>query len=97
MTCQPPIPDDDDPYGIANVSGFYGPGAWSGWMLAMLASFIRIYTKPHARIDPNTWLFVLGTNWAAVDVLRLLPDIRRREAEVEAGGEATCQRAVVRP
>ncbi|KAF2652123.1 hypothetical protein K491DRAFT_695857 [Lophiostoma macrostomum CBS 122681] len=64
--------DVTDPYGTAKVSGFYGPGTWSSWYLALVASAMRIYTKPHARLDPNTWLFVVGTNWAAMDLLRIL-------------------------
>ncbi|KAI9711465.1 MAG: hypothetical protein M1820_002028 [Bogoriella megaspora] len=70
-----PTLDPKDPYGIANVSGFYGPGTWAGWFLAIIASSVRIYTKPHAKVDPNTWLFVIGTNWAAIDIFRTLPRI----------------------
>lgn len=82
-----PMLDSGDPYGIAQVSGFYGPGQWSGWFLAVISSAIRIYTNPYARFDPNTWLFVVGTNWAAVDVFRTLPMILRADdASVKVTG-----------
>ncbi|KAF2833139.1 hypothetical protein CC86DRAFT_5602 [Ophiobolus disseminans] len=70
-----PTTASQDPYGIAKISGFYGPGTWSGWILAAVASAIRIFTNPHAKLDPNTWLFVVGTNWAAVDIFRTLPRV----------------------
>ncbi|KAF2652122.1 hypothetical protein K491DRAFT_681618 [Lophiostoma macrostomum CBS 122681] len=81
----PTIPMDPDPYGLTTISGFYGPGAWSGWYLANLASSLRIYTKPYARIDPNTWLFLTGTNWAAIDINASYPNYsKHRDSETRA-------------
>lgn len=65
VTTAPP-----DPLGISAVSSFYGPGAWAGWFLTAVASYVRFLHKPLAKIDPNTWLFLLGTNWAAIDFFR---------------------------
>ncbi|KAF2107823.1 hypothetical protein BDV96DRAFT_288073 [Lophiotrema nucula] len=70
VVCLPTSPTPPDPLGISLVSGFYGPGAWSGWVLSLVASYARLYNDPYAKLDPNTWLFLLGTNWASVDFLR---------------------------
>ena len=56
--------------GIGNVSGFYGPGSWAGWLLSIVASWWRLIRASEERFDPNTWLFLLGTNWAAVGLFR---------------------------
>src|SRR2546429_5716717 len=31
-----------DPLGIANVSGFYGPGAWPTWFLSVCGSWLHL-------------------------------------------------------
>ncbi|KAJ5788244.1 hypothetical protein N7457_003234 [Penicillium paradoxum] len=59
-----------DVLGIGNVSGFYGPGSWAAWFLSIVASWVRFIRGSEERFDPNTWLFLLGTNWAAVGLLR---------------------------
>ncbi|KAF2821932.1 hypothetical protein CC86DRAFT_94033 [Ophiobolus disseminans] len=59
----------DDVFGIANVSGFYGPGAWAAWFLTVLTSW-------HATIrgDETHNLhhigYLLYTNWAAIDLIQ---------------------------
>jgi hypothetical protein len=65
-----------DPLGISKVSGFYGPGAWTAWFLTIVASWIGGIREPGKRIDVNTALFLLGTNWAAVDVFRSIHALR---------------------
>jgi hypothetical protein len=60
VTAAPP-----DPLGIANVSGFYGPGSWAAWFLTGAASWLRIVRRDERNFDLNTWLFFAGTNWAA--------------------------------
>lgn len=65
VTSEPP-----DVLGIGNVSGFYGPGSWAGWFLSIVASWWRLIRASEERFDPNTWLFLLGTNWAAVGLFR---------------------------
>lgn len=65
ITSEPP-----DFLGIGNVSGFYGPGSWAGWFLSIVASWWRLIRASEERFDPNTWLFLLGTNWAAVGLFR---------------------------
>lgn len=59
-----------DPLGISRVNGFYGPGTWADWFLTILASWYRLISNDKKRIDPNTWLYLLATNWAAIDLLR---------------------------
>jgi hypothetical protein len=52
------------------VSGFYGPGTWAAWFISIVASWWRIIRVSEETFDPNTWLFLLGTNWAAVGLFR---------------------------
>ncbi|KAJ6124696.1 hypothetical protein N7471_012013 [Penicillium samsonianum] len=65
VTSEPP-----DVLGIGNVSGFYGPGSWAAWFLSIVASWWRLIRASEERFDPNKWLFLLGTNWAAVGLFR---------------------------
>ncbi|KAJ5473497.1 hypothetical protein N7475_003063 [Penicillium sp. IBT 31633x] len=65
VTVEPP-----DILGIGNVSGFYGPGSWAAWFLSITASWWRLLRASEEKFDPNTWLFLLGTNWAAVGLFR---------------------------
>jgi hypothetical protein len=71
VTSNPP-----DPLGIAKVSGLYGPGGWAAWFLLGLASWLRILRKDDDWFDLNTWLFLLFTNWAAIDVFRGIHALR---------------------
>jgi len=71
VTASPP-----DPLGISQVSGFYGPGAWAAWFLTVVASWIRIFRRSKEKVDINTTLFLLGTNWAAVDIFRGIHALR---------------------
>jgi hypothetical protein len=93
INCLPTVPETSDPLGISLVSGFYGPGAWTGWLLALCASYVRLYADPYAKLDPNTWLFLTGMNWASVDVFRQIPslsDPKRSKAEKEKGAGPIC-------
>ncbi|KAJ5445952.1 hypothetical protein N7491_002034 [Penicillium cf. griseofulvum] len=65
VTSEPP-----DVLGIGNVSGFYGPGSWAAWFISVVASWWRIIRISEESFDPNTWLFLLGTNWAVVGLFR---------------------------
>jgi hypothetical protein len=60
----------DDPLGIVQVSGFYGPGAWAAWSCAITSSWYIITRRSHEKAYTNLLLHVLYTNWAAIDVLR---------------------------
>jgi hypothetical protein len=71
VTALPP-----DPLGIAQVSGFYGPGAWAAWFLTIIAAWCRILRGSEEKFDLNTWLFLLGMNWAAVDIFRGIHSLR---------------------
>jgi hypothetical protein len=57
-----------DPIGFAHVSGFYGPGTWAGWFLTLCASWVHLF-RDKPGFDLNTWLYMLGMNWAAIDLL----------------------------
>ncbi|KAF2670339.1 hypothetical protein BT63DRAFT_235609 [Microthyrium microscopicum] len=73
-----------DPLGIAQVSGFYGPGAWAAWFITGVASWLRIFRRTKDKVDVNTVLFLLGTNWAAVDMLKsihMLGNLQPNEPE----------------
>jgi len=61
-----------DTLGIANVSGVYGPGAWGTWFLTGVAAWWRIIRHSEEMVDVNTWAFIFGTNWAAIDVFRAI-------------------------
>jgi hypothetical protein len=60
----------DDPLGIAQVSGFYGPGTWSAWYSTIIAAWIQLLVQPKRKLDPNSWFYILGMNWAALDLFR---------------------------
>lgn len=58
-----------DPLGIADVSGFYGPGTWAGWYVTVAAASRGVIFE----IPPKYMAILLGINWAVYD---LLHDIR---------------------
>ena len=58
-----------DPIGFGNVSGFYGPGAWSAWLLTSCASWYNLIYR-QTGFDANSWVYVIVLNGAAVDHLR---------------------------
>ncbi|KAF2821934.1 hypothetical protein CC86DRAFT_94073 [Ophiobolus disseminans] len=58
---------DDDPFGISQVSGFYGPGALAAWILALLSSWYTVAHRPSTTTNYNIFLHVLYTNVAALD------------------------------
>jgi hypothetical protein len=65
-----------DPIGFAQVSGFYGPGTWAGWFLTLCASWVRLVrNKPG--FDLNTWLYLLGMNWAAIDLVMHMHELSK--------------------
>ena len=75
---------DAGPLGMNKVSGFYGPGAWAGWFLTVIASWIHLLKRgPGSWSDPTAWTYILGINLAAVDLIcqfRFLPESRVKEA-----------------
>jgi hypothetical protein len=72
VTFEPP-----DILGIGDVSGFYGPGAWSGWFILIVASWCRVLRASEDKFDPNTSIFLFTTNWAAVDLFRTMNSIEK--------------------
>jgi hypothetical protein len=69
-------PSSPDILGISNISGVYGPGAWGAWFLTGVAAWYRIFTQSEEKIDVNTWVFLLGINWSAMDVFRITHRMR---------------------
>ena len=66
----------EDPLGIAQVSGFYGPGTWSAWYFTIMAAWIQLLVHPRKRLDPNSWFYILAMNWAAIDLIRQVHSLR---------------------
>jgi hypothetical protein len=71
----------DDPLGIAQVSGFYGPGTWSAWYSTIIAAWIQLLVHPKKRLDPNSWFYILGMNWAALDLFRQVHSLRTAQEQ----------------
>jgi hypothetical protein len=83
----PVTTESPDVLGMREVSGFYGPGSWAGWFLSIAASWSRLLRASEERFDPNTWTYLLGTNWAAVGLfrgIRLAQSIPRDSLTYEA-------------
>lgn len=78
-------PTTSDPLGIANVNGFYGNGAWAGWFITLVSSWIGILYKPTTKNHYDLYLHLLYTNWAAVDIIRQLPALPSLSAEAKPG------------
>jgi hypothetical protein len=77
-----------DSLGFADVSSVYGPGAWAGWFLTGVASWLQIFKKSEKKRDLNTWAFLFGINWSAVDVFKAIHRVRSNPpAENETGFE----------
>jgi hypothetical protein len=73
-----------DPLGIANISGVYGPGAWAAWFITGFAAWWRIFARSEEKIDVNTWAFLFGINWGAVDIFRAIHTLRSISPENDA-------------
>jgi hypothetical protein len=65
-----------DLIGISKVNGWYGPGAWAAWFLTIVGSWCGLLRGSNAKIDLNTGAFLAGMNWAAVDLLRYIVQIK---------------------
>jgi hypothetical protein len=55
---------------FSQVSGFYGPGPWAAWLLAIISSFYSLCLRPGKATIPTILPQILYTNWAAIDLLR---------------------------
>ncbi|OAK96144.1 hypothetical protein IQ06DRAFT_296936 [Phaeosphaeriaceae sp. SRC1lsM3a] len=60
-----------DPYGFDQVSGFYGPGTWAGWVIAVTSTWLAILKGTH-KLNYDLIGHLLYTNWAAIDLIRQL-------------------------
>ncbi|KAH6677738.1 hypothetical protein B0J14DRAFT_636387 [Halenospora varia] len=62
-----------DLLGFSEVSGLYGPGTWAAWFLVIVASWLHLLyllAEIEIKLDINMWAYLLGLNWAAVDLIR---------------------------
>jgi hypothetical protein len=57
---------------FSDVSGFYGPGSWAAWFLAMVSSLYALYRRPDKVTTLTIISPILYTNWASIDLLRRL-------------------------
>ncbi|KAF2490012.1 hypothetical protein BU16DRAFT_567113 [Lophium mytilinum] len=81
-----------DPLGVSKVSGFYGPGAWAAWMLWVVGSWYRVFTEKRSKLDSNTLGFVIATNYAALDLIRRIQQVRHAvRLENQAADEIMAQ------
>lgn len=85
----PVTPSDPDILGIAHITAFYGLGPWTAWFLTIIASWWRMTADE--KYEPNTLLYILGTNLAALDVLygiylvkRIPEDLASYEADLNS-------------
>lgn len=83
----PVTPEAPDILGISDVSGIYGPGAVGAWYTAILVSWLGIVQSPAEQFDTNTCIYLLGTNWAAIDVWRGIRRIRKIPNESQTHDE----------
>lgn len=60
-----------DPFSLATVNGFYGPGSWAAWYLSGLTSRVVINRNDYTR-DFHIIANLLYTSWATIDFFRLL-------------------------
>lgn len=66
-----------DPLGILQVSGFYGPGNWSGWFFLILTSTISVIQHPNSKKMHDILPHLLATNWAAIDLFRQISSFKQ--------------------
>jgi len=62
-------PDPQGSFDIAQVSGFYGPGAWAGGLIAIVTTWYTTLFHIEKLVTPSTLAPILAINWAAVDLL----------------------------
>jgi hypothetical protein len=77
-----------DPLGMAKVSGVYGPGAWAAWYMTLVSSWWRIGWRSKEKFDPNTWAFLFGVQYASVDLLRCVCNVRTAASPEQAKARA---------
>jgi hypothetical protein len=72
-----------DLLGISRVSGWYGPGTWAAWFFTIVGSWCGLLRGSKAKIDPNTGAFLVGMNWAAMDLLRYIVQVKHVHTDAE--------------
>jgi hypothetical protein len=66
-----------DLLGISQISGWYGPGAWTAFLCFTIASWIRASRDWTSRLETNTWMLLLATNCAAIDLTLRIAELKR--------------------
>ncbi|KAH7079919.1 hypothetical protein BKA63DRAFT_230658 [Paraphoma chrysanthemicola] len=66
-------------FDVSQVSGFYGPGAWAGGLIAIFTTWYTTLFHVEKLLTPSTFAPILTINWAAVD---LIVQIRAKELAV---------------
>jgi hypothetical protein len=61
---------NNDPFGISEVSGFYGPGIWAGWVIVTISSWRALIRQLNPELNGFARLQLLYTNVAAIDLFR---------------------------
>lgn len=61
----------DDPFHISQVSGFYGPGTWASWVIALASSSISVMGGDTG-VGYDVIVHILYTQLAAIDLFRQL-------------------------
>jgi hypothetical protein len=54
----------------SQISGFYGPGTWAAWVLALTSSLFALRKQPDNHAALNLIPSILYINWAANDLLK---------------------------
>jgi hypothetical protein len=62
-------PDPQSSFDISQVSGFYGPGAWAGGLIAILTTWYTTLFHVEKLVTPSSLAPILTINWAAVDLI----------------------------
>lgn len=68
---------EPDVLGINLIRGWYGPGAWAAFFCFIVASWIRMYRDWTVRFEANTWILLLATNCAAIDLILNVAELKR--------------------
>lgn len=77
---QPP-----DPLGISAVSGIYGPGVWTAWMVTICLTWCEIISGRNPVADSSFWLFLVGVWWSAIDLMHRTWQISIRNCNGNGG------------
>jgi hypothetical protein len=67
-----PVVVDANQIASSQISGFYGPGTWAAWILALASSVIALRKHHNNHAALNLIPPILYVNWTAIDLLERL-------------------------